>query len=474
MAGVDSLGSGAGGKTGAVSRTARWTVFLAGALLAGLFWLGLVGGDLTASGRACLGAASLAVGLWGSELVSLPVTALLASLLLYVSGAAPALPQAFSGFASPVFWFMLGSFGLGIAGEQIGLVDRLAFWLLARSRGSGHRLLFDLLLSLPLQALVVPSATSRNAVLVPVYDRLLGRIGRPPRLGAAVMLTLGVLGPLASTALLSGGTSPVAAAQGIGGFNWISWFVAVAPPYYVLLAISGGVLWFFARPEVEVGVSAEDLENGKLRGLSTAEWKVAAVAVCTSLLWIMDQFTHWPPAVPALLAMAVLLLPRLGVMSWGEFAGRAPWGTCFVLAGAISLAESLSRSGAAAWLARGLFAWFPAPSEAWAAALAIYVVTCAIALAVPNRAAAITLVIPLAAAYAGAGPLSVAAAGLVVLVAVDLETIYPAQTAANLIAYDRGYFDAGALARFNVLTLLAGALVLVFVALPWWGLVGLP
>ena len=474
MAGVNSLRSSKGGGIGGAATLLRWTVALAGVALAGLCWLGLVGTDLPAPARACLGVASLAVGLWGSELIGLPVTALLVSLLLYISGAAPALPQAFSGFASPVFWFMLGSFGLGIAGEQTGLVDRLASWLLARSRGSGRRLLLELLLSLPLQALVVPSATSRNAVLVPVYDRLLARIGRPPRLGAGVMLTLGVLGPLASTALLSGGTSPVAAAQSIGGFTWISWFVAVAPPYYVLLALSGLALWFFAKPEAEVTVSAADLENGKLRGLTVAERKVAVVAVCTSLLWIADQYTHWPPAVPALLALVVLLLPRLGVMSWGEFAGRAPWGTCIVLAGAISLAEALSRTGAADWLARGLFAWFQAPSEAWAAALAVYVVTCAIALAVPNRAAAITLVIPLAAAYAGAGPLSGAAAGLVVLVAVDLETIYPAQTAANLIAYDRGYFDASALARFNIITLLAGALVLVCVALPWWGMVGLP
>jgi di/tricarboxylate transporter len=107
-------------------------------------------------------------------------------------------------------------------------------------------------------------------------------------------------------------------------------------------------------------------------------------------------------------------------------------------------------------------------------ALAVFAVTAVITLAIPNRAAAITLGVPLAAAYAGAGPLGAAAAGLVVMIAVDAETIYPAQTAANLIAYDRGYFSAALLARFNVVTLVLAALVLVFVAVPWWGLVGLP
>ncbi len=69
---------------------------------------------------------------------------------------------------------------------------------------------------------------------------------------------------------------------------------------------------------------------------------------------------------------------------------------------------------------------------------------------------------------------SPAAAGLVVMVAVDAETIYPAQTAANLLAYDRGYFSPGQLARFNLITLAAAAAVVVLVALPWWSLVGLP
>src|SRR5205809_1039867 len=82
----------------------------------------------------------------------------------------------------------------GVAAERSGLTDRLAAFVLARSRGSGRRMLLDLLLSMPLQALLIPSALSRNAVLVPVYQRVLERLGHPARLGAAVMLSLGVLG----------------------------------------------------------------------------------------------------------------------------------------------------------------------------------------------------------------------------------------------------------------------------------------
>jgi len=451
----------------------RWFVLLAGSAGAGLCWSGIVAGDLSVAARSALAVSSITVGLWASELIALPVTALLGMVLLYVTGAAGTADQALSGFASPVLFFLLGSAGLGIAAEHVGLTERMAAWLLERSRGSGRRLLGELLLSMPLQALAVPSAISRNAVLVPVYERVLDRLGSPRRLGMAIMLTLGVLGPLASSALLSGGTSPVAASQAIGGFTWMTWLVALAPPYYVLLGVGGIAVWLFARPERAI-VTAAEVQVTPPGRLGSAEWRVAAVCIATSLLWMGDRFTHWPTAVPALLALVVLVTPRIGVMTWQRFSRSAPWGICTVLAGAVSLAASLTRSGAAAWMAHGLFGRIAVPSTSWAMALAVFAVMGLITLAIPNRAAAITLGIPLATAYAAGSPLNAAAAGLVVMIVVDAETIYPAQTAANLLAYDRGYFSGGQLARFNAITLAAAAAVVVFVALPWWSLVGLP
>ncbi|MHB8575236.1 MAG: SLC13 family permease [Dehalococcoidia bacterium] len=450
----------------------RWLLVLAGIAGAVACQTGIVAGDLSSAGRASLAVTSLSVGLWASEVLALPVTALLAVTLLYAMKAVAQPEQALSGFGSPVLFFLLGSAGLGIAAQEAGLTERLAAWLLAHSRGSGRRLLLDLLISMPVQAFIVPSALSRNAILVPVYDHLLERIGRPPRLGMAVMLTLGIIGPLASSALLSGGTSPVAAAQAIGGFTWLTWFRALAPPYYLLLALGGVAVWVYARPERDITVDAEaQVGPGKLRA---AEWRVAAVLIVTALLWMGDQFTRWPPAIPALLALVALMLPGFGVMSWDRFAAKAPWGTCTVLAGATSLGSALSSTGAAAWVAHGLFGRLAGTSNQAAMVIAVFIVTALIALTIPNRAAAITLGVPLAAAYAHSGPLAGAAAGLIVMIAVDAETIYPAQTATNLLAYDRGYFSAGQLARFNLITIIIAALVTVFVALPWWGLVGLP
>ena len=44
------------------------------------------------------------------------------------------------------------------------------------------------------------------------------------RAGRAVMLALGILNPLASSALLTGGITSITAATLIGGFSWLGWF----------------------------------------------------------------------------------------------------------------------------------------------------------------------------------------------------------------------------------------------------------
>lgn len=442
---------------------------LVGAILC---WTGILGGELPPEATASLGVTSLAVGLWGSEIIPLSVTALLVVALLWVTGAVPQVELAFAGFSSPVLFFLLGTTGLGVAAEQTRLTDRLASLLIRSMRGSSRRLLVELLLSMPLQALFVPSAISRNAILVPIYDRVLSRLGKPRRLGAAIMLTLGVMGPFSSSALLSGGISPVAAATALGGFTWGSWLVALAPPYYTLLALGGLAVWFFTRPE-PVAVDTTETASAASPGLEPAQWRVIGISVATSILWMLDQFTHWPPAIPALLALVALLLPRAGAMTWQQYATRVPWAICFVLAGAVSLADALTASGAADWVARVLFGLFPAFVHPLAMATAVFFVTLILALAIPNRAAAITLAIPLATAYASGGLLPAVAAGLIVMIAVDAETIYPAQTAATLLCYERGYFGAGELARFNLITLALSLLVILFVALPWWAFIGL-
>ena len=46
----------------------------------------------------------------------------------------------------------------------------------------------------------------------------------------------------------------------------------------------------------------------------------------TLALWLTDNFHRLSPAIPALIGAAVLLTPRIGVLSWRTFESKLSWG----------------------------------------------------------------------------------------------------------------------------------------------------
>src|SRR6185437_3410582 len=108
------------------------------------------------------------VVLWISEAVPLGQTALVVLVLLgTVPNAAGSVT--FIGFASPVVFFLIGAVAIGAAVESSGLAERLAKLLVRGARGNPARLYAQMLASLPGLALLLPSAITRNAVLIPAY-----------------------------------------------------------------------------------------------------------------------------------------------------------------------------------------------------------------------------------------------------------------------------------------------------------------
>src|SRR4029077_1456470 len=100
----------------------------------------------------------------------------------------------------------------------------------------------QMIASLPAFAVLVPSAITRNAILIPAYRDALEQMGvrQIDRSGRTLMLALGVLNPLASSALLTGGLASITAGSLLGGFSWLRWFALMSVPYYALLF--GGAL----------------------------------------------------------------------------------------------------------------------------------------------------------------------------------------------------------------------------------------
>jgi citrate:succinate antiporter len=340
--------------------------------------------------------------------------------------------------------------------------------------GSPVRLYAQMIASLPAFALLVPSAITRNAILVPAYREALDRMGvaQTDRSGRMLMLALGVLNPLASSALLTGGLASMTAASLLGGFSWLRWFTLMSVPYYALLLGGAAVLRVLVGP-FEPGRDANGAAPALRLAFTANERKTLAVLGVTLALWLTDRMHGLSPAIPALIGAGLLMLPGIGVLSWKRFEQKLSWGMILSLGASLSLAAAMTRSGAAGFVSRQVIDNLGGlASEPRLLAVGLVVAVALVHLAITSLAACIALVIPVAATMAQRASLDPIVCGLIVTIVIDAVILYPVQTATNLIAYEAGYFDAADVRRFG-LAMLGLTAVVVLLTIPYWGWLGL-
>ena len=143
------------------------------------------------------------------------------------------------------------------------------------------------------------------------------------------------------------------------------------------------------------------------------------------------------------MAAIVLLAPRIGALTWKQFESKLSWGLILTVGASMSLARSMIDTGAASWLGAAFVDRLTSVAVAPAAIVVLLVVAVALVhLAITNLAACMALLIPIAVTIAEAAHLNPLACGLIVTIAVDAVILYPVQTAANLLAYEAGYFPS--------------------------------
>ena len=430
---------------------------------------------LPEAGKRVLAVALLAIGLWCTEALPAGVTSLVLVLALVLSGAVPGFPEALAGFADPVAYFFIGVLTIGLAVSRSGLAERVARFFLRRSRGSARSLYLQLLLAFPLLTFILPSATTRTGILVHVYEQALelGRVPRRAPLARAVMMALNSINRLASTVLLTGGITPMVAAALIGGIYWSQWLLLMSVPYLALLAIGAVLIYLLYRRGFQVQLPP--LPSAEARPLSGKEKRVVLITLGASLLWMTDAVHQWHPVVPALLAWIFLLMPRIGVLTWSEFERNIGWSNFFVLATSISLARALASSGASAWIAQFIVQSMPQFRGEPVLVIAILLVASVpVRLLIPNISGFLATTIPIAMSIGAATGVNPLICGLAVMMAGDAVLYYPAQSASSLAVYERGHLSAPEIFRFGVWMTLVAFVVVLAVALPYWGAVGEP
>ncbi len=431
---------------------------------------------LTVAGQRALAVMALAVALWATDALPVAVTGLVGVVLLVILGAVPDLGGGLYGFAHPVSYFLIGILTIGLAVHHSGLAARLAAGLIRGVQGRPRWLYAQMLFSFALLTFALPSASTRGAILVHIYEQVLARwqIPRGHRYYKALMLAMGSLNRLGSTALLAGGITPVVASGLMGDFSWTQWFVLMSVPFYANLIIGGALLYVFYRSGFRLpGLDA--IERPPSVPMQPVEYRAAAIVAGTALLWFTDFAHGLHPAAPALLAMTLILLPRIGVLNWREFEQNLGWANFFVIAASLSLANALVTTGAAAWFAEilvgGVAQWQGQPLLTLLALCACFA---AVRMVMTNIAGYLSLVVPLAMTSAVPLGLNPLVCGMAAVVVGDSVVYYSAAGTGAVFIFQRAEIGNPEILRFGLLMTAVAVIVLFFLALPYWNLVGQP
>lgn len=455
---------------------------------------------LSPSGQRVLAVLLFAVVVWVTEAVSYPLSAVLVvalgALLVGFSagadgkvvGTAKALGSMLEGFASSAVAVVAGALFLAAAMRKTALDRRLALVVLART-GTGTRGIFAGAIAIGiLLSFFVPSTTARVGAVVPIMSGMVAACGlsRTSRLAALLMITSTHIATIWNVAIKTAaaqnlvGMGLIQKAMGVA-VTWGAWFLYAAPWAVVMTAVLAVVMLAIIRPEDVSGVAAHAAVRRQLAELGPVngpQLRLIAISLLLLGFWATEGILHpLDTATTTVAAVALMLMPRVGVVSWEEAEQLVPWGTVVLFAVGVSLGGVLISTGAARWVAEATLGRLGVANMSvlgMVAVLSAFNILVHLGFASATSLAA--ALIPIVIAFVGTlhrtdvNPLGMV---LVQQFVVSFGFILPVNSPQNMVAYGTGAFTTRDFLKTGVLITLAGYALLLLLAATYWRWLGL-
>jgi sodium-dependent dicarboxylate transporter 2/3/5 len=457
---------------------------------------------LSVAGQHMLGIFVFAVVIWMTEAVDYAASAImLMALITFLLGVAPdpahperalgtgaALAAALDGFTNPAVALIAASLVIAAAMAITGLDRRVAFKVISLLGTSRSRLLLGTIIVMALLAFFIPTASARVACLTPIILGLTAALGidKKSRVAGMLMMAIVYLSLIWAMGIATGAAQNVYVNALMDRtihvqISWLDW-LAVGAPFSVALSIA---LYFLLmsmmapKPNEVLPGEARAADGSvaqgpeKLGPMTADEIKLLIFAVVLLGFWATEKKLHnFDSSAVAIAAVAIMFLPRLGVLKWSQVQARVPWGILIQLGVGVGLGTALLKTGAAAWLASYVVAVFDVQHLSIFAILAVlWLFLIIIHLGFASGAAMATTMIPVMISMLQQTQLPVQKiAGVTMLLTfvTSVGWILPINGPQNMLAYGTGTFEARDFIRVGiVLTAIAYALLLVFAATYW-------
>ncbi len=457
---------------------------------------------LPAAGQVMLAILAFAVIVWMTEALDYAVSAvvigvLMVFLLAYVPDAAKpagadmgtgaALGLALSGFSNSAVTLVAAACFIAAAMTATGLDRRIALVVLSKVDARTNHIVIGAMVVGFLLSFIVPSTTARVACLVPIMMGfiLAFKVDRRSRFAGLLVITA------AQTASVWNVGIKTAAAQNMVaiGFiekqfgtsiSWTEWFIAGAPFSALLSVAVYFIMTRMMKPEmkeIEGGQATIRQQLNAIGAMTLREWKLLAIVLVLLGFWATEKVLHnFDTSSTTIAAIALMLLPRLGVMDWKESQKGFPWGTVVLFAIGISVGTALLRTQAAGWLATLIvqnLGLQQASAFAILMLLSLFLIVIHLGFASATALASTMIPIIISVLMAVQTPgLNVIGMTMLLQFVVSFGFILPVNAPQNMIAYGTDTFDARDFIRTGLVITLAAMALLVVFALTYWPWMG--
>jgi len=485
----------------ASGRVRRIGLVAALAALLAVVWMPAAEG-LPQAGQVMLGILAFAVIVWMTEALDYAVSAVvIGALMIFMLAHSPdaakpaaadmgtvaALNLALSGFASSAVALVAAACFIAAAMTATGLDRRIALLVLSKVDARTNHIVIGAMLVGFLLSFIVPSTTARVACLMPIMMGfiLAFKVDKRSRFAALLVITA------AQTASVWNVGIKTAAAQNMVaiGFvekqfgttiTWTEWFIAGAPFSALLSVALYFIMTRMMKPEMaeiaggRVTIRRQLDALGKMTG---REWKLLALVLALLGFWSTEKVLHnFDTSSTTIAAIALMLLPRVGVMDWKESQRGFPWGTVVLFAVGISVGTALLKTNAAGWLANLIVMHLglqQASGFAILMLLSLFLVVIHLGFASATALASTMVPIIISVLMAVQTPgLNVVGMTMLLQFVVSFGFILPVNAPQNMIAYGTDTFEARDFVRTGLVITLAAMLLLIVFALTYWPWLG--
>ena len=376
---------------------------------------------------------------------------------------------------------------IAAAMSATGLDKRIALLVLSRvDAKAGHIVIGAMAVGI-LLAFIVPSTTARVACLVPIMMGfiLAFKLDKTSRFAGLLMITTAQTASIWNVGIKTAAAQNMVAAGFIekqlkAQITWLDWFIAAAPFAAILTVLLYFIMTRMMRPEMEEIAGGRDSIATQLAALGRAsvnQWKLLAIVLTLLGFWGTEKLLHnFDTSSTTVAAVALMLLPRLGVMDWKTSQKGFPWGTVMLFAVGISLGTALLQTKAAGWLANLIVLHLGlehASAFVILMLLSVFLIVIHLGFASATALASAMIPIIISVLLAVKTPdLNIVGMTMILQFVVSFGFILPVNAPQNMIAYASGTFAARDFVRTGLVITLAATLLLVLFALTYWPWMG--